>query len=196
MPTELPKPDCSWREWFVGLNCADYTLQQILDSASHVAAGAGDIPLIIQLVENPKFDLPGITVFNGAVDLHTHDCIHALLGRGLLPHDEAFTIGFTMGSTNRVSTTEERLFTLAAKYLYPGPYKFSNDDIEIFKDAIRLGYVSDCQPLNEIDYTQYINMPIQQVREKVGLEIDLLKAYYNIEIKRYPDAVESKRLLG
>jgi len=194
MNKQLPSPQCSWREWFVGLNC-EATLEEILHSASHVAAGAEDIPLIIQLVENPKFDFPGITVFNGAVDLHTHDCIHALLGRGLLPHDEAFTIGFTMGSTNRVTSTEEKLFTLAAKYLYPGPYKFDDDDIEIFKDAIRLGYISDCQPLNQVDYTPYMSQPISEVRQALGLEVDLLRAYYRIEQKRYPDAEESLRLL-
>jgi len=192
---QLPTPQCSWREWFVGISCNDATLEQILQSASHIAAGADEIPLIIKLVENPKFDFPGITLFNGAVDLQTHDCIHALLGRGLLPHDEAFTIGFTMGSTNRVSTTEERLFTLAAKYLYPGPYKFSNEDIEIFKDAIRLGYISDCIPLNEVDYSQYMSRPIGEVREAIGLETELLRAYYKIEVKRYPDARESQRLL-
>lgn len=192
----LPQPDCSWREWFVGLNCSDATLSEILHSAAHIAAGADEIPLIIQLLENPKFDFPGITLFNGAVDLHTHDCIHALLGRGLLPHDEAFTIGFTMGSTNRVTSTEERLFTLAAKYLYPGPYKFSDEDIAIFKDAIRLGYVSDCQPLNEVDYTPYMDRPVAEVREALGLETDLLRAYYRIEQKRYPNATESKRLLS
>jgi len=191
----LPAPQCTWREWFVGLSCTDATLEEILRSASHIAAGANDIPLIIQLMENPKFDFPGVTFFNGAVDLHAHDCIHALLGRGLLPHDEAFTIGFTMGSTNRVSATEERLFTLAAKYLYPGPYKFSDDDIEIFKDAVRLGYISDCQPLNEVDYAAYMSRPVGEVREALGLETDLLRAYYRIEKKRYPKATESLRLL-
>jgi hypothetical protein len=40
---------------------------------------------MIQLVENPRFNLPGIDLFHGAVDLATHDAIHILLGRGLLP---------------------------------------------------------------------------------------------------------------
>ena len=33
--------------------------------------------------------------------------------------DEAFVIGFTMGSTNRVSTTEEKLYSFFAKYSLP-----------------------------------------------------------------------------
>ncbi|MEJ2622549.1 MAG: hypothetical protein P8163_20555, partial [Candidatus Thiodiazotropha sp.] len=117
--------EISWRDWIVPLSEESKTLGQILEASSHLKAGQDDIPLIIQLVENPKFDIPGIDLFNGAVDLETHDCIHVLLGRGMLPKDEAFVIGFTMGSSNRVSSTEERLFSLASKYLYPGPYKFS-----------------------------------------------------------------------
>lgn len=195
MSCQLPADQCNWKQWHVPLHCDEYTLGQILQSAENVAAGQNDIPLIIQMVENPKFDIPGITIFNGAVDLNTHDCIHALLGRGLLSHDEAFTIGFTMGSTNRVGDAETKLYSLAAKYLYPGPYKFKDDDIEIFKDAVHLGYVSDCQPLDKIDFSRYMDVPVARVREAIGLETDLLQAYYRIEKKRYPNAVESQRLL-
>lgn len=182
-----------WRDWIVPIHEESLTLQQILESSTHLKASQGDIPLIIQLVENPKFDIPGIDLFNGAVDLHTHDCIHVILGRGMLPKDEAFVIGFTMGSTNRVTTTEEKLFSLAAKYLYPGSYKFSDEEIHVFKDAVRLGFVSDCKPLSEINYEQYMDMPVGQIRERIGLEADLLKAYYQIEKRRYPNDIASQR---
>ena len=57
----------------------------------------------MRLLENPKYHLPGVTLFHGAVDLDMHDRIDIALGRGLLTAiDEAFTIGFTMGSTKRV----------------------------------------------------------------------------------------------
>ena len=158
-------------------------------------ADQDDIPLIIQLVENPKFDIPGINLFNGAVDLHTHNCIHAVLGRGMLPKDEAFVIGFTMGSTNRVTTTEERLFALASKYLYPGPYKFEDDEIRIFKDAVRLGFVSDCESLSEVNYEQYMDTPVGEIRRRIGLEADLLRAYYRIEKKRHPGDKASGRVI-
>ena len=192
---QLPSTDSSWRQWYVPLHCDKYTLGEVLESAEHIAAAQDDIPLIVQLIENPKFDIPGITLFNGAVDLKTHDCIHAILGRGLLPHDEAFTIGFTMGSTNRVTSAEQRLYTLAAKYLYPGPYKFTDDDIQIFQDGVHLGYVSDCQPLDKIDFTPYRDMTLAEVRQAIGIEVDLLQAYYRIEQRRYPDSIESQRLL-
>lgn len=158
-------------------------------------AEPGDIPLIIKLVENPSFDIPGINIFNGAVDLLAHDCIHALLGRGLMMHDEAFTIGFTMGSTNRVTTAEQKLYALAAKYLYPKPYKFDEDDIQVFKDAVHLGYVSDCQPLDKVNYEVYKDYTLADAREALGIEVDLLRAYYRIEMKRYPNHKDSQRLL-
>jgi hypothetical protein len=185
----------SWRDWIVPLSEESMTLREILKASSHLRAEQTDIPLIIQLVENPKFDIPGIDLFNGAVDLHTHDCIHVLLGRGMLPKDEAFVIGFTMGSTNRVTSTEERLFSLAAKYLYPGPYRFSDEEIRVFKDATRLGFISDCEPLSEVNYEQYMDVAVGQIRERIGLESDLLKAYYRIEKYRYPTDKASNRVI-
>lgn len=192
---QLPSADCSWQQWHVPLHCDHFTLQDVLASAEHIAADKDEVPLIVQIVENPKFEFPGMRLFNGAVDLHTHDCIHAVLGRGLLPHDEAFTIGFTMGSTNRVTTAEQQLYALAAKYLYPGPYKFTDEDIHIFKDGVHLGFISDCEPLNEVDFSPHYHKTIKEIRSIIGIEVDLLQAYYRIEQRRYPTSVESKRLL-
>ena len=74
-----------------------------------------DVPLIIKLVENPKYKTSQI--FSGAVDLFTHDCIHVLLGRGLLPKDEAFVIGYTMGSAKKMTRWRRNLFMFCCKYL-------------------------------------------------------------------------------
>lgn len=162
---------------------------------SRAGAGQNEIPLMIQLVENPRYKFPGFTLFHGAVDLEQHDYIHIILGRGMLELDEAFTIGFTMGSTKKVTETEEQLFALIAQYLYPTVYQFGEREIEVFRDAVRLGYVSDCQPLDEIDFRQYLDMPLRVVRERIGVEANLLRAYYEIEKNRYPDATASRRLL-
>lgn len=191
----LPPPNCSWRDWHIPLSRGDATLRQALDSARHIAATPTDVPLIVRLVENPKFSLPGLTLFNGAVDLHAHDCIHILLGRGLMSKDEAFTIGFTMGSTRRVTTSEIRLYSLTAKYLYPNPYKFDDEDLNIFAAAVHLGHVSDCQPLDQIDFDPYMDYDIARLRAHLGIEPDLLQAYYRIEQRRYPRDPASRRLL-
>jgi len=192
---KLPDDNTTWREWHVPVSYTEFSLGEILSSAEHMAAEQNDIPLMVQLIENPKFDIPGITLFNGSVGIDAHDCIHAILGRGMLPKDEAFIIGFTMGSTNRVSSTEEKLYTLAAKYLYPGPYKFKDDEIQVFKDAVRLGYISDCASLDVVDYNGYLDMNIEDARQALGVETSLLKAYYEIEARRYPDDIASQRLL-
>ncbi len=192
----LPAEDCHWQDWHLSLQAGQHhTLREVLANIRNVAANSEDIPLIIQLIENPKFKIPGVTLFNGAVDLHDHDCIHALLGRGLLSKDEAFVIGFTMGSTNRVTAAESKLYAFAAKYLYPGPYKFDDEDIQVFKDAVHLGYISDCVPLNAVDYRQYYDLSLTQLRSEIGIETDLLLAYYGIEKRRYPGSKASKRLL-
>lgn len=147
------------------------------------------------MVENPRYDIPGFDLFHGAVDIRTHDCIHILLGRGLLSKDEAFAIGFTMGSTNKVGTLEETLYSLIAKYFYPKVYRFNDEAIRIFKDAVRLGYISECQPLNRIKFDDYLDWPLGKIRKAIGLETELLLAYFRIEKKRHPNSKSSSRLL-
>jgi hypothetical protein len=189
------KDTLSYQHWHHPLNRDQLTLRQVYDSLSQAGAGQLDIPLMIQLVENPRYKFPGFTLFHGAVDLEQHDYIHIILGRGLLELDEAFTIGFTMGSTKKVTDTEEQLFALISRYLYPTVYQFGEHEIEVFRDAVRLGYVSDCQPLDEVDFRPYLDMPLRDVRLQIGVEANLLRAYYEIEKKRYPDSAASRRLL-
>ncbi len=184
-----------YSQWHVPLEHDHISLSDAIKSMRRVGAGQQEIPLMVQLVENPNYRIPGFTLFHGAVDLAQHDCIHIVLGRGLLEMDEAFTIGFTMGSTNKVSTTEERLFTLVSQFLYPKIYQFSENDIAVFRDAVRLGYISSCVPLDEVDFSVHQDKPLSEVRQVLGIEPDLLRAYFSIEHTRYPDSVASQRLL-
>jgi hypothetical protein len=119
-----------------------------------------------------------------------------ILGRGLLPKDESFVIGFTMGTTDRVSTTEETLYAIFAKYLYPKEYRRTDDDLRVFRDAVKLGFVSECRSLASVDYVRYLDWPLGDIRRDLNLEEDLLRAYYAIEGRRYPHAFESQRLLS
>lgn len=184
-----------WDEWHIPLSRSDITLRAALDSLAAVGARQQEIPLIVRLLENPKYSLPGLTLFHGAVDLAAHDRIHLLLGRGLLAADEAFTIGFTMGSTKHVSRTEEWMFGWLASHLYPSPYTFDANAVRIFNDAVRLGGISGCRPLNKIDFDRYLDTPLGEIRKQVGLETDLLTACYRIEKERYPESVACQRLL-
>jgi hypothetical protein len=185
----------SYKTWHIPFEHDALTLESAHKSMQAVRAGEGDIPLMVQLVENPKYRVPGIRLFHGAVDLLQHDYIHIVLGRGLLAKDEAFTVGFTMGTTNKVTTTEETLYATIAKNLYPKVYQFDDDDIEVFKNAVRLGYISSCQALDQFDFYPYLKKPLKILREDLGLEKELLLAYYRIEKARYPYAPECRRLL-
>jgi hypothetical protein len=185
----------NFADWHIPLSRGEQTLRQGLDSLAAIGARPQDVPLLVRLLENPAYTLPGLTLFHGAVDLAAHDCIHILLGRGLLTADEAFTIGFTMGSTKRVRRGEEWLFGRLAHHAYPAPYTFDDTAVRIFTDAVRLGGISGCQPLDKIDYERYLDSPLQEIRRQVGLETDLLSVYYRIEKARYPDSAASRRLL-
>ncbi len=182
--------------WFVPLSCNDKTLSSAYQELQEFGLKQEEIPYIIQIVENPKFDLPGGDIFHGKTDIETHDYLHIILGRGVLAKDEAFVIGFTMGSTNRVTSTEENLYSFFAKYLYPKAYRFTDEDLHVFKDAVKLGFISDCQSLSEVDYSRYLQHPLEEIREDLGIETNLLQAYYSIEKRRYPESIESQRLLS
>ena len=182
-------------QWHVPLSHGTLTLDEAYQSLRRIGLRQEQIPFIVQLVENPRYDVPGIEMFPGATDLETHDHIHILLGRGLLPKDEAFVLGFTMGSTNRLSATEERLYEFFTRHLYPKSYRFGDEEIQVFRDAVRLGYISDCLSLAEVQYSRFAGMTLDQVRAELAIEPDLLQAYFRIEQRRYPNAAESQRLL-
>ena len=44
-------------------------------------------------------------------------------------------------------------------------------------------------------WDKYLDWPLNKIRDDIGLEVDLLKAYYNIESKRYPNIKECTRNL-
>lgn len=183
-----------WRDWHVPLSSGHLTLDAALAELRAVNHTQHETPLIVRLVENPQFQRPGLELFKGAVDIHDHDCIHILLGRGLLPKDEAFVIGFTMGSSHGMSTLEEKLFAWISQRLYPGPYRLDEDDVVVFRKAAHLGYVSTCETLNRVDYDALRHLRIDTIRRRLGIETPLLRAYYRIEQRLFPDSPESQRL--
>lgn len=184
------------RTWIVKLEDDEKTLREAYESLMEIGNSQDEVPLIVKLTENPKFHFGGLGFFKGRVTLRQHDYIHILLGRGLTLMDEAFVIGFTMGSTDRVSSHEQTLFGFINKVLYPKAYRFKEDGMKVFRDAVALAYVSDCLPLEEVDFEPMLDLPLREVRGALGLETDLLAAYYRIEANRYPDCAASQRLVG
>ena len=181
--------------FFIPLHRDQITLREAYGELAAVGNPQQDVPWIVRLAEHPDYHFDGFGLFKGRVTLRHHDFIHIILGRGLLLMDEAFVIGFTMGSSNRVSTTECDLFNLIASTFYPKPYRFTDAGKQVFKDAVHLGYVSDCTPLDTVDFEPMLDMSLRDIRLGINLETDLLEAYYRIEARRYPKYTASQRLL-
>lgn len=185
----------SYRDFHIPISEDNITLKEALEIMKSTANEDYEVPLIIKLIENPEYDLPYIDIFHGAVDLYHHDCIHLLLGRGMLPKDEAFVIGFTMGSTNKVNIFEKMLFKFITKYIYKKPWNFTDDDIQILDMAVTLGHNSKVLPLDKIDFKSMEEKTLGEIRKELGLEVDMIKQLYQLEEKMFPNCKESIRNL-
>jgi len=150
-----------------------------------------DVPLRIKLVENPEHRMSKL--FGGAVDLFTHDCVHVLLGRGLLLKDEAFVIGYTMGSTKSMPRWKRNLFMFVTKYIYPDGYRFYEEERYVFYSGVMAG--SKCGvDLSMVEFGKYLDYKVSALRQKFGIEKELLDCYYCLERKCFPNSPESQRL--
>tara|TARA_Y100000593_G_C4319346_1_gene342852 strand:+ start:105 stop:725 length:621 start_codon:yes stop_codon:yes gene_type:complete len=169
----------------------DQSFAEILRDMEPWRASQDDIPLIIRLVENPCYRTSKI--FTGAVDLFAHDCIHILLGRGVLPKDEAFVIGYTMGSSKKMKRWRRNLFMFISKYLYPKEYAFGEEERFVFNLGVNAGRLCD-KDLTEVNFIEYMNAEVSYARVDCGVDLDMLRSCYKIERASFADSKESLRL--
>jgi len=169
-----------------------FTLKKEIFNMSPWKLEKTEVPLIIRITENPDYD---IGLFPGAVSLYAHDCIHILLGRGVLPKDEAFVIGFTMGSTGKVTPSKERIFCTIAKHLYPEGYKFTDEELSVYKMGLCLARNMGCKDLSRTNFKKYTNYRIPTIRKRLGIDLKTLRYYYYLEKQMFPDSPESQRLI-
>ena len=172
------------------------TLREGMERLKAIGNLQSEVPLIVRLMENPAFDMPPLSMFQGRVNLEQHDCIHLLLGRGTTLMDEAFTIGFTMGSTKRMSTSATDLFAKVAERIYPKAYRFPPAAAKVFRDAVHLASISNCPRLDAVDFSALMDLPLRQIRERLKIEVGLLEAYYAVEAERNPGVAACSRLLN
>jgi hypothetical protein len=175
--------------WHIPLANDTISIKEALDTMESFKLNQDDVPFIIQLFENPKYK-----VLPGTVSLQCHDIIHILLGRGLLPKDEAFVIGFTMGSTKGLTSIDTAIFEFVTRYLYPKGYTFGDDEFVVFDMGVKAAENMGCPDLSKLDLTSYIGYTINKAREKLGIDILELIRQYSIEMRSY-DSIESQRLL-
>jgi hypothetical protein len=177
--------------WHFPLSKGSTLLRKALSGMSPWKINQEDVPLIIKLTENP--DYKTARLLGGAVDLFTHDCIHVLLGRGTLVKDEAFVIGYTMGSSKKMSRFRRNLFLWVCKYLYPKGYRFTEEERYVFYSGVMAG--SRCSSdLSKVNFEKLTSMRIDHVRKLLNIDKDLLKCYYCLEKGLFSDR-ESQRLL-
>ena len=179
-------------EWYVPLREKKLTLREALNGMSEFKLDQTDVPLIIQLIENPKYNMLGI--FPGRTSIQAHDCIHVLLGRGVLVKDEAFVIGFTMGTTKRLTNIQKNIFKFVSRFIYPYGYRFGPDELNIFEVGLRSASDMMCPDFSKLDFTQYIDYTIDDSRRRLGIDVSRLMVDYSIEKNRYTSP-ESQRLL-
>lgn len=161
-----------WKEWKPELS-SDKTLKEVLDAAPRVAPDK--IPWQVRLLENPESKI----AFPGAVNLLRHDCAHALLCASFHPLDEAFVIGFTMGSVKRTNFLHYHLFKWLTTWFYPKKYRFSEDDLVEFSNGFKLARNKKVCNFAIFPWEEYLDVPIKILRESSG--IDWLKTQEDYE---------------
>ena len=179
----------AWREWTPSLENDEQTLRELYDGLP--GAEQEETDQIVKLLENPAspYALPGAT------SIKTHDCIHILLGRGLLNQDEAFVIGFTMASAKEAIDTEQvQLFRLAAKHLYRPPYQMSESDLIAFDIGFAAASISSGQRIYEFDFGAAMDRTLGELRNELGIDVHILKSAFREERRRLPENKASRRL--
>ena len=178
-------------KWHIRLG-RQLKLGEAKDTMRSFTLAQEDVPLIIKLTENPEYFTSKL--FTGAVDLFAHDCIHIILGRGLLVKDEAFVIGYTMGSAKKMWRWRRNLFMWICKNLYPEGYEFGEEERFVFYCGVMAGSKCDVD-LSEIKFNELLNYELAEVRHLLGVDEELLRCYYCTEKRLFKDSVESKRLV-
>jgi len=184
----MAKAPSDYAKWNPGLKNGEKKLASILKTLP--ANEQADISSIVKLFENPSSPV----ALPGAVSLERHDCIHIMLGRGLLPQDEAFVIGFTMGTAKHITGFEESIFKKASMYLYPKQYRFSKNNLIAFELGLRYGKACKVTEIYEFPFEEYEQEKISVIRRKLGVSLHELRQIYRAEKLLLPNTRCSKRL--
>ena len=177
-----------WLAWYPGIDNDDLTVDEVIDSMP--ASPESAIPWVVRLFENPSSWLR----FRGAVDLEDHDVLHALLGRGLQDQDEAFVLGFAMGTAKRVGRIERSVFKFVLNRLYPEPYRIPRYLQPAFDIGIECGQLTGIKNLYKQPLKEFRGMTLGEAREACGIDMQILRQFFEREQERIPFTIASLRL--
>lgn len=180
-----------WDEWAPGLDTGHMTLAEVL--ATMPAANAEDVPEIIRRYENPESP----EALPGSISLERHDCIHAILGRGLHVQDEAFIIGATMGAASDFTDEAKAFFIKVSTTQYPEHWRFEEDHIASYR--LGVGYAEDHSGMRDIHLIPLETAPwqsrlVSDIRKEMGLSVEEMRAYYRAETLLVPGSRATTRL--
>lgn len=147
------------------------TLRQAVESIKRYTDPGMITPFIVRLVEHPDHHWFNGRLFPGACTMEVHDILHCVLGQDLSPRGEAITIGYTMGSTKRMTDFRSMLYRVISRFLYPKHYKFSADETVLFEKSMLVSQLTSMYDLSNIDYTELMDDTLDVVRRKLGIEL-------------------------
>ncbi len=126
------------------------------------------IPALVRLLENPASPV----ALPGSIALHGHDCLHVLLGRGFSAEDEAFVIGFSMGTALNCKAWHVAIFKFAAFFLYPSVYRLNRAQLEVFDRGFAYARTLAHRNLHAFDFRPFEKMPLDSLRARLGIDAD------------------------
>lgn len=178
----------SWLAWYPGLDNETATIGQILATLPKVPETA--IPWLIRFFENPDSWFR----FRGAIHLADHDVLHVLLGRGLQDQDEAFVLGFAMGTAKKVSLFQYYVFKWVMVHLYPEPYRIPSFLLPAFDIGMRCGVQTGRKNLYQEPLKELKNLTVKEARNHCGIDSTILRQGFREEQDRIPFTIASLRL--
>ena len=177
-----------WLAWYPGIENDELTVNEVINSMP--AAPESKIPWIVKLFENPESWIR----FRGAVDLEDHDVMHVLLGRGLQDQDEAFVIGFAMGTAKKVSWFQYWVFKFVLARLYPEPYRIPRFLQPAFNLGVQCGQDTGARDLYRHELKALRKLPLREARRQAQIDMSVVRSYYEQEQQRIPFTIASLRL--
>ena len=176
-----------WREW------VPWVVNPKTSTMAEVKAemiGDESVTFLVMLFENPSspFQLPGATT------LFNHDCWHIILRRGLLPQDEAFVIGFSMGTDEKCKWYHKILFKFIAKYIYKEPYRFDNNHVIAYDLGFEYARTLEKKNLHKYSFKRNQNRMVESIAVDLGITKEDLNKYRAKERELIPNTKESQRL--
>jgi len=164
-----------WEAWNPSLDNDDQTLGAAYKEMP-VTEFKPYSPFIIRMFENPDsfFPLPG------KCSLLRHDMIHILLGRGLFVEDEAFVIGYTMGTSKRIGYFQKLLYKTVSSTLYPKDYRFREQDMAIYELGFFAGQRNKIEIYN-VEIEKMLDLTLGEIRNSLGIDKNTLRAAFSFE---------------